>query len=487
MRWSMPRCCAGNLLARGDFDSLPIPFRAVATDLAHRDAGRPRLRRPGPGRPRQRRRAAALRARAARRPVPRRRRPLRQHPGSRGARRRRRTGHRLDATEHPRDSLDVYSPIARRRSAGGVPLPAARRLSRRRGPSGPARRRRIHQPQFLRRQHRAPDRARRAARRHDSLPRLALPAAAPAAGCGRRCPRRLAGVTIARRQRLGAARAPPAAGSRRRATRSILDLLHSGSAASAPPPRRMSRSGSRPRGAGDSVGFDLSLRRAARRVAGLGLAYDNELGGRMWAGVVDRRFFDLALEGSARAVPGRVPQGALARPATELPGRPAAVNPRFTVRLADEAVRRFDADGDELGPAFTREALGFAGRRALVLAQAGSWRVGRRRPRLARARARNRSTLGGVARVIGASRQRGRVLGGGPTGPGSIAGPRWRELDQTGWQRSGGAAAPAGLGRGICRFSSAFRWAARTGFPGFTSASDEATARRCSACCSPCR
>jgi len=26
----------GNLLARGDFDSLPIPFRAVATDLATR-------------------------------------------------------------------------------------------------------------------------------------------------------------------------------------------------------------------------------------------------------------------------------------------------------------------------------------------------------------------------------------------------------------------------------------------------------------------
>ncbi len=28
----------GNLLARGNFDSLPIPFRAVATSLAHRTA-----------------------------------------------------------------------------------------------------------------------------------------------------------------------------------------------------------------------------------------------------------------------------------------------------------------------------------------------------------------------------------------------------------------------------------------------------------------
>ncbi|HET7424781.1 MAG TPA: patatin-like phospholipase family protein, partial [Gemmatimonadales bacterium] len=53
-----------------------------------------------------------------------------------------------------------------------------------------------------------------------------------------------------------------------------------------------------PRGTADSVEFDLTLRRAARRVAALGLAYDNELGGRMWAGGVDRRLFGLALEGS---------------------------------------------------------------------------------------------------------------------------------------------------------------------------------------------
>ncbi|RPJ81729.1 MAG: hypothetical protein EHM13_10005, partial [Acidobacteria bacterium] len=39
----------------------------------------------------------------------------------------------------------------------------------------------------------------------------------------------------------------------------------------------------RPAGGGDSVSFDLALRRASRRVAVLGLAYDNELGGRMWA------------------------------------------------------------------------------------------------------------------------------------------------------------------------------------------------------------
>ena len=38
MPWSMARCCAAILLARGNFDSLPIPFRAVAADLADRTA-----------------------------------------------------------------------------------------------------------------------------------------------------------------------------------------------------------------------------------------------------------------------------------------------------------------------------------------------------------------------------------------------------------------------------------------------------------------
>ena len=38
MPWSMRAMLRGNLLARGNFDSLPIPFRAVAADLADRTA-----------------------------------------------------------------------------------------------------------------------------------------------------------------------------------------------------------------------------------------------------------------------------------------------------------------------------------------------------------------------------------------------------------------------------------------------------------------
>ncbi len=45
----------------------------------------------------------------------------------------------------------------------------------------------------------------------------------------------------------------------------------------------------RPEGAGDSLRFRPELRRLPRRTAGIGLAYDGELGGRAWLGLVDRR------------------------------------------------------------------------------------------------------------------------------------------------------------------------------------------------------
>jgi NTE family protein len=116
-----------------------------------------------------------------------------------------------------------------------------------------------------------------------------------------------------------------------------------------------------PRGTGDSVEFDLTLRRAARRVAGLGLAYDNELGGRMWAGAVDRRLLGLALEGSGALFLGELRKelyGGIRR--NYQVGR-QLIKPTLTVRLASEHVRQFDEAGEELDEADVREAVGFAG------------------------------------------------------------------------------------------------------------------------------
>jgi predicted acylesterase/phospholipase RssA len=116
-----------------------------------------------------------------------------------------------------------------------------------------------------------------------------------------------------------------------------------------------------PRGAGDSVSFHVSARRSARRVAGLGLAYDNELGGRMWVGAVDRRTLNLALEGSAALFIGEFRKELYAGLRRNYQLGRQLMNPALTARLATESIRQFDSDGDELAPLKTREAVGFAG------------------------------------------------------------------------------------------------------------------------------
>jgi NTE family protein len=116
-----------------------------------------------------------------------------------------------------------------------------------------------------------------------------------------------------------------------------------------------------PHGAGDSVSFDVSVRRTARRVAGLGLAYDNELGGRMWVGAVDRRLFDLALEGSSALFLGEFRKELYLGLRRNYQLGRQLMTPTVTARFGSESVRRFTPDGDEVDPVQTHEALGFLG------------------------------------------------------------------------------------------------------------------------------
>jgi NTE family protein len=127
-----------------------------------------------------------------------------------------------------------------------------------------------------------------------------------------------------------------------------------------------------PRGAGDSVSFHVSAQRSARRVAGLGLAYDSELGGRMWLGAVDRRLLNLILEGSAALFLGELRRELYLGARRYFQIARQLMTPTVTVRLATESIRRFDSEGDEIGPDRTREALGFAGAER---AFAGGWQV----------------------------------------------------------------------------------------------------------------
>ena len=152
-----------------------------------------------------------------------------------------------------------------------------------------------------------------------------------------------------------------------------------------------------PRGAQDSVSFHVSVRRSPRRFAGLGLAYDSELGGRMWVGAVDRRLFDLALEGSAALLIGELRKELEVGFRRQLQLGRQLMTPALTIRLSNESVRQFDA-GNELNPARTREAFGFAGaERALSL----DWQLaGGAVGHVWRQPGQDRSTLGGALRIM---------------------------------------------------------------------------------------
>ena len=163
-----------------------------------------------------------------------------------------------------------------------------------------------------------------------------------------------------------------------------------------------------PGGAGDSVSFDVSVRRTARRVAGLGLAYDNELGGRMWVGAVDRRLFDLSLEGSSALFLGEFRKEVYLGFRRNFQLGRQLMTPTLAARLATESVRRFDPGGNELEAEETREALVFAGVerpfthgwQAAFGASGHDWHEP----------GRDLSALGGTAKVTKASRARGQVF-----------------------------------------------------------------------------
>jgi predicted acylesterase/phospholipase RssA len=163
-----------------------------------------------------------------------------------------------------------------------------------------------------------------------------------------------------------------------------------------------------PSGTGDSVRFHLAVHRAPRRVAGLGLAYDNELGGRAWAGMVDRRFLGIALEGSAALFLGELRREIAAGLRRNYQLGRQLLRPTASVRLATEKVRRFEPDGTELDPARTREAIGFVGaERALD----PTWEVALGLEGHAwHEPGASHSTAGAVARLTRVTRARGQVL-----------------------------------------------------------------------------
>jgi hypothetical protein len=141
----------------------------------------------------------------------------------------------------------------------------------------------------------------------------------------------------------------------------------------------------------------------------IGIGYDNELGGRMWVGAVDRRVFGVALEGSGAVFLDGFRKEAYAGFRRKFQIARQLMDPTLTLRLATEDIRRFDADGDELAELETREALGFAG---VERALSNGWEVavGLQGHAWSEPVRDDLSTVGIAARAIRVSRTRGQVV-----------------------------------------------------------------------------
>ena len=115
-----------------------------------------------------------------------------------------------------------------------------------------------------------------------------------------------------------------------------------------------------PTGTGDSVAFEVVPERAAERTAAIGAMYDSDIGGRAWAGVVDHQL-GAGLESSAFFAFGTLEKElvfSLRRPSQWL-GQ--LLTPFTSLRLAAVDVRTFAPAGDPLDKLRTRELQGLMG------------------------------------------------------------------------------------------------------------------------------
>ncbi|HRP07853.1 MAG TPA: patatin-like phospholipase family protein [Gemmatimonadales bacterium] len=100
-----------------------------------------------------------------------------------------------------------------------------------------------------------------------------------------------------------------------------------------------------PTGDGDTLRITPMTRRLARRVGGVGLGFDNELGGRAWAGFLDRRVPILRGEGTAILGVSRYDNELLLELRRSTPFGRQAFTPVARLHLTEGDSRRFTDDG----------------------------------------------------------------------------------------------------------------------------------------------
>ena len=138
-----------------------------------------------------------------------------------------------------------------------------------------------------------------------------------------------------------------------------------------------------PNAHGDSLLLAPSIVLAPRRIVGVGLAFDSDLGARLWLGTADRQLLGLSLEGAARGAVGTYRQNlALSLRRSFVDGRYQR-SPFASLDVGRENVRLFTTDGEQrprrqlpaISSALMRVGIEqpFSARWAVQLAAEGGW------------------------------------------------------------------------------------------------------------------
>ncbi len=127
-----------------------------------------------------------------------------------------------------------------------------------------------------------------------------------------------------------------------------------------------------PDGDGDTVGFSPRVRAAPRLFAAGGFAYDNQLGGRVWLAVLQRDLLGLPFETSSTLYLGGLRDELVLAARRNYLWRWRLLAPTLAIRAANEKIRRFDGARAPLPDDEVKELVGFAG---LEREYGAGWRV----------------------------------------------------------------------------------------------------------------
>lgn len=127
-----------------------------------------------------------------------------------------------------------------------------------------------------------------------------------------------------------------------------------------------------PTGDADTVRFRITPIRAPTTVGGAGVAYDHELGAEAWGGIFNRRTLGTTLEASALVSVGELAREVFATALWHFDAGWSRITPMATLRVRNEEIRRFDPGGAELAAMETNDARLDA---AIELRPAEAWRI----------------------------------------------------------------------------------------------------------------